>query len=129
MTSINQLKNLAATPEDEPKKPTSRRLQKMHDFDFMVTRENAARFIPFVFYVSFWVILYIANHHYGEKTLTGIDKLEKETKELKADFYTVNAQLSNKSIQSEVAKLVEPQGLKPLITPPKRLKLVTEDKQ
>lgn len=125
--SINQLKNLAATPEEEPKKPTSRRLQKMHDFDFMITRENAARLIPFLLYVSAWMIFYIANRHYGEKTLAEIDRLEKETKELKADFYTVNAQLSNKSIQSEVAKMVEVQGLKPLVTPPKRMKLLKEE--
>lgn len=125
--SINQLKNLAATPEEEPKKPTSRRLQKMHDFDFMLNRENAARLIPFLLYVSCWMIVYIANRQYGEKTLSEIDRLEKETKELKADFYTVNAQLSNKSIQSEVEKMVADQGLKPLTEPPKRMKIVKDE--
>jgi hypothetical protein len=70
------------------------------------------------------VILYIANHHYGEKTLSEMDKVRHEVKELKADFYTMNARLSNKSVQSEVAKAISNTGLKELTTPPQRIKLI-----
>ena len=104
-----------------PKRPS--RLKKLHEFDFMITKENAPRILPFIFFVSLWVILYIANHHYGEKTLLQIDRMHKEMKDLKADFYTTNAELSNKSIQSHVAKMVEPMGLKELTEPAQRIKL------
>jgi hypothetical protein len=120
---MNQLRE--APPEQKPKK-RSRRFQRLQDFDFKLNQENATRLIPFVLYLSLWVIIYIANHHYGEKTLGKTDKLRKELKDLKADFYTTNAELSNNSIQSEVIKKVEPLGLKELTVPPQRMKLINK---
>jgi hypothetical protein len=118
-----------APVQPPPPKPTGRILKRLHDFDFKINEENATRFIPFVLYVSLWVIIYIANHHYGEKTLGRIDKTRKEMKDLKADFYTINAELSNKSIQSEVKKAVEPYGLKELSAPPQRIKLMDNNER
>jgi hypothetical protein len=113
-------------PEPEQKTPPRGRFSRLHDFDFSFNKKNASRLIPFILYVSVWAIAYIANHHYGEKTLKDIYSLRKEMKDLKADYYTQNAELSNKSIQSEVAKMVEPLGLKELRHPPKRIKIPTE---
>lgn len=128
--SFNELRRRAdedAAAEQE-KKPASKRLRKLQDFDFNINQQNAAKLIPFVLYVSAWIIIYIANHHYGEKTLGKMDKMAKEMKDLKADFYTINAELSNKSIQSEVVKMAEPLGLKPLTVPPQRMKLVKNER-
>ena len=100
------------------------KLKNLHDYDFKINKESTLRFAPFVLYVCFWIILYIANHDYGEKVLSKIDKTNKEIKNLKADFYTLNAELSNKSIESQVSKMAEPLGLKQLTVPPQRLKLI-----
>ena len=101
--------------------------KKFHDYDFNINKENAPKLLPFILYLSCWIILYIANHHYGEKNLVEINRINKEMKDLKADYYTSNAELSNKSIQSKVLKMVDTLGLKELRTPPQRLKLVKED--
>jgi hypothetical protein len=117
--------NTIKQEEQEKQKPNGRSmLKKFSDFDFSITQENSMRFLPFMFYVSGLVILYIGNHHYGEKTIREIDSIQKEMKDLKADFYTLNAELSNKSIQSEVARMVSTTGLEELRIPPYRLKLV-----
>jgi len=49
-------------------------------------------------------------------------------KELKADYYTINAELSNKSMESQVVKAVEPIGLKELTKPPMRLKIPKDER-
>ncbi len=114
----------------EPEEPVQKksRLKRIQEFDFNINRENATRLIPFILFVSAWVIIYIANHQYGEKTLGKMDRLRKELKELKADFYTSNAELSNQIIQSQVTKKAEPLGLKELTTPPQRIKLVKNER-
>ena len=113
--------------KEEPAAKKSR-LKKIQEYDFNINRENATRMIPFMLFVTGWIILYIANHQYGEKTLGKMDRLRKELKELKADFYTTNAELSNQSIQSQVTKKVEPLGLKELTNPPQRIRLLKNER-
>lgn len=122
---MNQLKEI---PENSDPVVKKSRLRKLQEFDFNINRESATKMIPFILFVSAWIILYIANHQYGEKTLGKMDKLRKELKELKADFYTSNAELSNQSIQSQVTKKAEPLGLKELTVPPQRIKLIQNER-
>jgi len=122
---MNELKEPVQTEAPVPKKS---RLKKIQDFDFSFNKENATSMIPFVLFISAWIILYIANHQYGEKTLGKMDKLHKELIELKADFYTSNAELSDQTIQSQVTKKVEPLGLKELTSPPQRMKLLKNER-
>jgi hypothetical protein len=122
MNEVNELK--------EPEAPVVKksRLKRIQEFDFNINRESATQMIPFILFVSAWIIVYIANHQYGEKTLGKMDRLRKELKELKADFYTSNAELSNQSIQSQVTKKAEPLGLKELTTPPQRIRLLKNER-
>ena len=113
--------------EETPKVKKPGIFRKLHDFDFNINKENEPKMLPFILYISFWIVLYISNHHAGEKTLLKINRVNKEMKDLKADYYTSNAELSNKSIQSKVLEMVDTLGLKELRTPPHRLKLVKED--
>ena len=122
------MNELRETPQTEPQAPKKSRLKRLQDFDFNINRENATRMIPFLLFITAWIIIYIANHQYGEKTLGKMDKLRKELKELKADFYTSNAELSNQSIQSQVSKKTEPLGLKELTSPPQRMKLLKNER-
>jgi len=122
---MNELKEPIVPEEPVVKKS---RLKRIQEYDFNINRENATRMIPFVLFIMAWIIIYIANHQYGEKTLGKMDKLRKELKELKADFYTSNAELSNKSMQSQVTLKATPLGLKELTTPPQRMKLIKEEK-
>jgi hypothetical protein len=79
--------------------------------------------IPFVMYLTLWAIIYIGNTHYAERSKRNIDRINKEIKELRADYLTTKADLMFRSKQSEVAKMVSQTGLKELTTPPKKINI------
>lgn len=91
------------------------------DPNYKLDRKQIPRVIPFILYITFWAILYIANTHYAEKTVRQIGQVNKQLKELSADYLTIKSELMYKSKQSEVAKMVQPSGLKELKSPPKKI--------
>ena len=77
--------------------------------------------IPFYFFISAIAIVYIANGHYADKTMRKINETEKNLKEMEYEFKTVKQDVIFRSKESELAKAVEPLGLKPLLVPPVRI--------
>ena len=77
--------------------------------------------IPFYLFASALTILYIANGHYADKMVRDINVKVKDLKEKEYEFKTVKRDVIFRSKESELAKAVEPLGLKELITPPLRL--------
>lgn len=77
--------------------------------------------IPFYFFLAALAIVYIANGHYADKMMRKISKVEKEIKEMEYDYKTVKRDVIFRSKESELARAVEPLGLKVLITPPVRI--------
>jgi hypothetical protein len=77
--------------------------------------------IPFYFFISAIAIVYIANGHYADKTMRQINATEKNLKEMEYEFKTVKQEVIFRSKESELAKAVEPLGLKPLVVPPLRI--------
>jgi hypothetical protein len=106
-----------------------RRRKKIHEIDLRIDGQSITRILPFMLFLTAWAIIYIANRHYGVKTLREIDIIRKEIPDLKADYYTINADLSNSSIQSQVIQKVAPLGLKELTAPPKRIKLIPDEQR
>jgi hypothetical protein len=84
--------------------------------------------IPFYFFISAIAIVYIANGHYADKTMRKINQTEKNLKEMEYEFKTVKQQVIFRSKESELAKAVEPLGLKPLVVPPLRIVDTLEEK-
>ncbi|WP_276485092.1 FtsL-like putative cell division protein [Paraflavitalea pollutisoli] len=74
--------------------------------------------IPFFLFLSALAVVYIYNGHYADKTIRDINKVSRELKELQYEFKTLKSEVMYRSKQSEMAKAVEPLGLKELITPP-----------
>ena len=74
--------------------------------------------IPFYFFLAAIAVLYIANGHYADKLVRKINTTDKNLKELEYEFKTVKRDVIFRSKQSELAKAVEPLGLKPLVIPP-----------
>ena len=66
-------------------------------------------------------VLYIANGHYADKTIRKINATAKHLKEMEYEFKTVKRDVIFRSKESELAKAVEPLGLKELIVPPVKL--------
>lgn len=84
--------------------------------------------IPFYFFISAIAIVYIANGHYADRTMRQINATEKNLKEMEYEFKTVKQEVIFRSKESELAKAVEPLGLKPLVVPPLRIVDTLEEK-
>ena len=66
-------------------------------------------------------VLYIANGHYADKTIRKINATAQHLKEMEYEFKTVKRDVIFRSKESELAKAVEPLGLKELVVPPIRI--------
>jgi len=74
--------------------------------------------IPYFLFLTLLAVIYIYNGHYVDKTIRNINTVNKELKELQYEYKTVKGEVMFRSKQSELAKAVEPMGLKELMTPP-----------
>ncbi len=82
-----------------------------------------AKNIPFFLFLTFLAVLYIANGHYGDKTIRKINKVSRDLKELQYEYKTLKADVMFRSKESELVKAVAPLGLKTLEEPPVRIKM------
>lgn len=78
--------------------------------------------IPYFLFISTLAVVYIYNGHYSDKTIKDINKTRQELKELQYEYKSVKSEVMFRSKQSELAKAVEPLGLKELVQPPMVLK-------
>ncbi len=78
--------------------------------------------IPYFLFLSALAVLYIYNGHYSDNTVKDINKTSKELKELQYEYKSLKSEVMFRSKQSELAKAVEPLGLKELVQPPLVLK-------
>ncbi|MCC6385355.1 MAG: hypothetical protein LC117_08045 [Bacteroidia bacterium] len=67
--------------------------------------------IPFLFFIVFLAMLLIGNSFYTERLIRNIDRTGKEIKELQSEFITGRSDLMFRTNQSQVAAMVEPNGL------------------
>lgn len=87
----------------------------------VVSKEDATTLLPFILFVAFLTMVYIANSHMAVNNIRAIDKLNKEVKELSYDYKSLKAELMFKSKLTEVQKIVDTLGIKELIEPPKKI--------
>ncbi|HPG33553.1 MAG: hypothetical protein H6541_00140 [Lentimicrobiaceae bacterium] len=87
----------------------------------LMTRENLVKQIPFIFYMTFLAIMYIANSYNAEKTIIDISKTKKELEELRFEYITTKSELMFHSKQSEVAAKLINSGVKESVVPPAKL--------
>lgn len=88
---------------------------------FFLYNKWLVRNIPFYLFAAVLAIIYIANGHYADKTIREINATAKHLKEMEYEFKTVKRDVIFRSKESELAKAVEPLGLKELLVPPVRL--------
>jgi cell division protein FtsL len=78
--------------------------------------------VPFFLFLSILAVVYIYNGHSADKTIRNINQTAKEVKELEYEYKNVKSEVMFRSKQSELAKAVEPLGLKELTAAPVVLK-------
>jgi len=84
----------------------------------LISYKWVAKNIPFFLFLSALAVLYIYNGHYSDRLIKKVSTTEKHIKELEYEFKTVKSEVIFRSKASELARAVEPMGLKELTTPP-----------
>lgn len=93
----------------------------------VVSTEAATKMLPFIFFVAFLAMIYIANRHMAENNIRDIDKLSKQVKELSWDYKTTKAELAYKSTLTEVEKKADTLGLQTSVEPPQKIMVPADD--
>ena len=88
----------------------------------LLNYQSIVKQVPFFLFLALLAVVYIYNGHYADKTIRYINQTAKEVKELQYEYKTVKSEVMFRSKQSELAKAVEPIGLKELTTAPTVLK-------
>ncbi|MGB4776288.1 MAG: FtsL-like putative cell division protein [Daejeonella sp.] len=119
--------------EEEAKSTNTEKIELPRNFftliftEGVISKQAATGMLPFIIFVAFLAMIYIANRHFAENNIREIDKLNKQVRELNWDFKTLKADLMLKSTQTEVSKQVDILGLKEPIEPPKKIIISIEE--
>jgi hypothetical protein len=134
---VNKLKESAPSVEEKKQEQKPEKGNKvMRSVASVVSgsflsKEVTLKNLPFIFFLSFMAICYIANGYYADDQVRKVNQLANEIKELKTKYIVVKDSLVIKSKQTEVAKLLAKQqtGIKESVVPPKKIVLkITEPK-
>ena len=108
-----------STKTKEPGK-VSKSLTNIFSGNFL-SRSNVVESLPFVFFLTFIGVLYIANGYYAERTVRDLYRVGNELKELRSEYITLKSDLNYKSKQSQVAQATEILGIYESTTPPTKI--------
>lgn len=120
---MNKVKPREEKREAPVRKPAGkgRKFIKALNVIGLIDKKALVRFMPFVFFLTFLAVIYIANSYVAENTVRKIDQTEKDLKELRSEYISGKAELMFRSKQTEVAAAVEPMGLKESTTAPRKI--------
>ncbi|HEV7231616.1 MAG TPA: FtsL-like putative cell division protein, partial [Bacteroidia bacterium] len=104
MTKGNRLRE-TTTPEVKVPKSTSKVVRSFLNVisGSFLSKDKTVKHLPFVFYLTFIAICYIANGYFAENKVRQMNKLTNEIKELRSEFIITKSDLMFISKQSEVA--------------------------
>lgn len=88
-----------------------------------LSNESTIKNFPFVFFLSFLAICYIANGYYADDQVRKVNSLSNEIKELRTQYIVIKDSLVIKSKQTEVAKALAAKqtGIVESVVPPKKI--------
>lgn len=127
---VNKLKETTPSPAEEKVKESNpaknnkviRSVASVVSGSFL-SKETTLKNLPFIFFLSFLAICYIANGYYADDQVRKVNRLTNEIKELRTQYIVVKDSLVVKSKQTEVAKVLARQqtGIKESVVPPKKI--------
>jgi hypothetical protein len=91
--------------------------------------EKALSHLPFIFYVAFLGMLYIANGYYAHNRLKDLDALDNSITELRTQYIIAEDKLMYLSKESELNKATEVMGIKESVIPPDKIVVYNKDKK
>jgi hypothetical protein len=120
---MNKVKETIEVKKPEPKKPNkqARRFIRALNVIGLIDRAALIRVMPFVFFLTFLAVIYIANSYMAENTIRDIDRMERDLKELRSEYISGKSELMVKSKQTEVAAAVASTGIKESTDAPRKI--------
>ncbi|MEX2379856.1 MAG: FtsL-like putative cell division protein [Vicingaceae bacterium] len=94
-----------------------------------LSKESVVNVLPYVFFLTFLGICYIANGYQAEKLVRRLYKTTNEIKELRSEYITNKSDLMYISKQSQVARATKSLGLRELMSPPKKIVISEDEKE
>jgi hypothetical protein len=116
----SQEKQVEKKPRPEKPNKIARSFLNIFSGNFL-SKDYVIVQLPFILFLTFIALGYIANGYYAEKSVREISHLNAELKELKSEYIISQSELMFMSNQSEVAHAVAPFGLKESTVPPKKI--------
>lgn len=102
----------------QPSETASKTVSGNRGWKRWLNYQSVVKQLPFFLFLALLAVVYIYNGHYADKTIRAINRTAKEVKELQWEYKTVKSEVMFRSKQSELAKTVEPLGLKELVESP-----------
>lgn len=121
MNDEQEIKGVEAPAGKEIKSPTPAN-SPGQGWKRWLNYQSIVKQIPFFFFLAFLAVIYIYNGHLADKTIRNINRTAREVKELQYEYKAAKSEVMFHSKQSELAKAVEPLGLKELNGTPVVLK-------
>jgi hypothetical protein len=88
-----------------------------------LSNEKNLQHLPFILFLGFIAILYIANGYYADDKIREVSKISNQLKELRSEYISTKSELMFASKQSEVARSAEELGLKEPVVPPIKIEV------
>lgn len=85
------------------------------------------QFLPHVLYICMLGVVYIGHSHYASRIQRDLKRLETEVDNLRADYTTTKAELSNNIKYSSVLAVVDTLGLREGKRPPHKIVVENEE--
>lgn len=124
----NKYKEKEASGETQQEKKQSKGFKSLLTGSFL-SRERVVNSLPFIFFLTFLGICYIANGYQTQKVVIRLYKTNNALKELRSEYITTKSELMIISRQSQVAEATAEIGLKELTSPPKKIVITEEEKE
>ena len=100
-------------------------------YDFLrgsfLTDESAFKNWRIIIFVVVLLLVMISSAHNADKKVIQISKLNKEKRELRAEYVDTGTILMRMKMESNIREKAKSRGLKPLQTPPKKIKVTIKD--
>ena len=115
------------TAEGTDKKASKKRSNPMVDVltGRLLSQDVVIRHLPYLLFMAFLGIVYIANGYLAESSVRKINRLTNEIKELRSEQISIKSELNNTIIESELKKIIAERqmGLVESFEPPKKIAL------
>ena len=118
----NEIKEKTETPASSQKERKKSRfaVSSILTGSFL-EKEKLINQLPFILYIFFLLLLYIANAYYGEKTVFRIEQYKSEMIELRSEYISSKTRLMTGTNISRLSEKLKSENIFPSHTPPGKI--------